>query len=348
MRILHISEAFGGGLRTAIANYVSATPQFDHTIYGRARPGWQTFDIPQGTPCEFYSGGLPGFYASARRTVVRNDFDIVHLHSSFAGLLRVMLPRSTRIVYSPHCYAMEAGHSALRRRAYWAAERLLARRPQLLLAVSPREIEIGKRLNPAMLSHEVPNAASPAAAPLTGRADPTQRPTIAMVGRICDQKDPNFFADVAAAGRGRYHYLWIGDGESGRERLERAGVEITGWVSPSRARELLSSAALYVHSAAWEGGPIATLEAADAGCPVLCRSIPSMTSLGYHAAGDSPEMVALAVDRFFSDPNYHDQVRWQTIAVLTACSFERMSAELTEAYMAAAERLGGTAQRLGR
>lgn len=345
MRIVHISEAFGGGLRTAIVNYISATPQFQHTVYSRLRPGHETFDIPDSARFETYSGGLAGFYLAARKFVADGGFDIVHLHSSYAGVLRAILPRSTRIVYSPHCFAMETDKPVVMRRAYGAVERALAIRPQLLLAVSPREVEIGRALNSRMLIHEVRNAAP--AAEEVPRGEESDPPTIAMFGRICDQKDPRFFADVCAAlGPGRYRYLWIGDGDDAREALERAGVEITGWVSPRQARELLAAATLYVHSAAWEGGPLASLEAADARCPVIARTIPSMESLGYHVVGESPPTVAQAVERFFAEPDYRDAVRADTTAVLAECSFERMSTELNIAYAIAANHLGGKTARL--
>ncbi len=333
MRVIHITEALGGGLRTAVTNYISATPEIDHTLFARTREAHETTAIPVQAHVKSYSGGLAGFYANARRVVVAGDFDIVHLHSSFAGVLRALLPRSCRIVYSPHCYAMEARHSRPKTAAYWAIESALAQRPQLLTAVSPWEGELGHRLSKRMQVHLVPNAVLPSTT-LQPRRDPgsNDRPTVAMLGRIDTQKGPEYFAEVAAAGRDRYRFLWIGDGDEGRVALLRAGVEITGWVAHDRARELLAEASLYVHTAAWEGGPLATLEAADAGCPVICRDIPSMRSLGYQTAGTSPTETAAAVERYFTDAAYRARTRCATSELLVTYSVERMSTELRAAY----------------
>ena len=50
---------------------------------------------------------------------------------------------------------------------------------------------------------------------------------------------------------------------------------------PAAVRDRLTAAQLYLHTAAWEGGPVSTVEAASLGLPVLARGIPSMVSLGY-------------------------------------------------------------------
>lgn len=46
MRILHVSEAFGGGLRTAVVNYITATADLEHTVFARVRQGHETLDLP--------------------------------------------------------------------------------------------------------------------------------------------------------------------------------------------------------------------------------------------------------------------------------------------------------------
>ena len=346
MRVIHITEAFGGGLRTAIVNYINATPQIEHTLFARTREAHVTTDIPSNSHLELYEGGLVGFYTSALRTVARNDYDIVHLHSSFAGILRAFLPPSTRIAYSPHCYAMEDPRKSVRTTAYWAVERILAQRPQLLTAVSPREIEVGNRLSRRMPARLVPNAAPTSHVALQSMSTSAEathesaRPVIVMIGRISDQKDPGYFAEVASILGDRYRFLWIGDGDEGREALVAAGVEITGWVAIDRAHELLASSSLYVHTAAWEGGPLATLEAADAGCPVICRDIPSMRSLGYELAGKTPRQTAAAIERYFADAEYRSEVEIASKGLLSTYSTERMATDLVAAYSFALEALG--------
>ncbi|MBT1191109.1 glycosyltransferase [Rhodococcoides kroppenstedtii] len=355
MRIIHVSEAFGGGLRSAIINYVQATDDHEHLIFARARAGHETFDVPVSARFVEYRGGLFGFLFEARAFVLQQRADIVHLHSSYAGLLRALLPSGIRIVYSPHCYAMETGRPAMKRAVYWSVERMLAQRPQMLMAVGPREAELGHHLRSAMPIREVPNCATPVSAPDVAPVDDDtaapsgSKPTIVMVGRVADQKDPQFFAAVAEQlGTGRFDYVWIGEGDEGRHHLDRAGVRITGWVDPARTRSLLRSAGLYLHSAAWEGAPLSTIEASVMGCPVLCRSIPSMAALGYPLAGATVSEVAATTNRFFADADFHADVVRRSSRIAQDFSFSRMQTRLSAAYAFAERRLGDGAPPVAR
>jgi glycosyltransferase involved in cell wall biosynthesis len=177
-------------------------------------------------------------------------------------------------------------------------------------------------LNPA------PFTTPPSRAPA---ADPAE---VVMVGRISPQKDPGLFAAVAASTRGApWRYVWIGDGDSdARDELIRAGVEVTGWTPPDRAAERVAGARLYLHCAAWEGGPLSTIEAATLGTPVLARDIPSMRSIGYALAGDGSEQLADAAARYFSDPEYTRLVERRTAAVADASSPSAMSEAVHDAY----------------
>ena len=333
MRVLHVTEALGGGVQSAIANYIDHLPEIEHAVYSRARDGQSTYSWSRPVPHERYTGGLAGFFVRLVRKVRQERPDIVHLHSSFAGAARAVLPPGTAMVYSPHCYAMERRDlGAVPRAGFAAAEWLLARRTRAVVAVSPREAELSRRLSPRVPAVVALNPA-PFEAP-AARVDASDPAEVVMVGRISPQKDPGLFAAVAAATRDApWRYVWIGDGDPGaRDRLERAGVEVTGWTPPAEAAKRVASARLYLHSAAWEGGPLSTIEAAKLGTPVLARDIPSMSSLGYALAGERPEQLAGAVTRYFADPGYARQVERRTAAVADASSPAAMSAALRDAY----------------
>jgi glycosyltransferase involved in cell wall biosynthesis len=258
----------------------------------------------------------------------------VHLHSSFAGAARAVLPPGTAVVYSPHCYAMERRDlGAVPRAGFATVEWLLARRTNAVVAVSPREAELSRRLSSRVPVAVALNPAPFFAAPAS-RARTPGPAEVVMVGRISPQKDPQLFAAIATATRDApWRYVWIGDGDTdAREELVRAGVEVTGWASPDVAAQRVAQARLYLHSAAWEGGPLSTIEAATLGTPVLARDIPSMRSLGYALAGERPAELAGSVARFFSDPGYARQVAQRTGAVAEASSTSRMSAAVRDAY----------------
>jgi glycosyltransferase involved in cell wall biosynthesis len=116
------------------------------------------------------------------------------------------------------------------------------------------------------------------------------------IGRLSPQKDPDFFAGVAAHLR-HAQLVWVGDGDPlMKTRLERAGVKVTGWLPRQEVLEVLAGADVYLHTAAWEGSPMSLLEAEYMGIRTVVRSIPALESLGYPAGLDAPELVAERVD----------------------------------------------------
>jgi glycosyltransferase involved in cell wall biosynthesis len=333
MRVLHVTEALGGGVQSAIANYIDHLPEIEHAVYSRSRDGQSTYSWSRPVEHERYSGGLAGFFVRLVRKVRQERPDIVHLHSSFAGAARAVLPPGTAVVYSPHCYAMERRDLGVVSRAGFAAvEWLLARRTRAVVAVSRREAALSRRLSArvpvAIALNPAPFEAPAARAPATNPAE------VVMVGRISPQKDPWLFAAVATSTRDApWRYVWIGDGDpDARDELVRAGVEVTGWTPPEKAARRVAGARLYLHSAAWEGGPLSTIEAATLGTPVLARDIPSMNSLGYAVGGERPEDLAIAVKRYFSDRAYARHVARRTAAVAEASNRRGMSDSVRAAY----------------
>lgn len=337
MRVLHVSEALGGGVQSAIANYVDGVKGVEHTLFARVREGQATHDWGDGlTEREMFEGGLAGFFRRLVAKVREERPDIVHLHSSYAGIARAVLPPGSRIVYSPHCYAME--RQDVRAPVRWtfaAAEYALARRPQLTVAVSPREAEISRKLNRRNPARVVLNPS-----PFPPRGDAGREPTsrdIVMVGRILPQKDPALFGAIAERFAGeRWRFVWIGDGDhEQRTRLQECGVRVTGWMPPDQVRRRLESAALYLHTAAWEGGPVSAIEAAALGAPVLARGIPSMRSLGYPLAGESADEISATVRRFLTDAEFAARVAESTGAVAAEASKPAMAEALAGAYATA-------------
>jgi glycosyltransferase involved in cell wall biosynthesis len=332
MRVLHVTEALGGGIQSAIANYVDGLDDAEHAIFARARHGLETHELGAwGVAEELYEGPLPGFFRRLRAKVIEERPDIVHLHSSFAGAARAVLPWGTRIVYSPHCFAMERRDVPhVVRWVYGAIELALAQRPQVVVAVSPREANIARRLGPRNPAFVVLN---PSPFDPSSREEPEERDVV-MVGRISAQKDPAFFAEVARQFAGEHvRFAWVGDGDDPKgDVLEESGVEVTGWLAPPQLRHRLSVASLYVHTAAWEGGPVSTIEAAAMGVPILARDIPSMRSLGYSLGGTTASELADNVKQFFDDPEFREQVVAATEAVASETSKPAMASALRSAY----------------
>lgn len=333
LKILHVTEAMGGGVQNAISKYTQILPSLEHVVLGRPRKGEASGEFTGETRVVEYTGGMLRYLLEIRRQVKIENPDVVHLHSSLAGLSRLLIPRTFSIAYSPHCYAFERKDKAAAWRvALWLAEWLLALRRQVLVAVSPHEARLGKSLNSKMDVHYVPNVVTESGL----QATKTTLPTVTMVGRIGTQKNPGLFAAVARACDGKIGFRWVGDGDPVlRSELQRSGVEVSGWVEPREARRLVSASHLYLHTGSWEAAPISAAEAAANGTPVIACAIPTMDSLGYFTVDGSAAELSQCVERFFSDFQFRQEVSKQTLEMAHALAPSAASSRLRRAYEAA-------------
>ncbi|GGI05298.1 glycosyl transferase [Egicoccus halophilus] len=303
--MLHVVEALGGGVQSALIDHLRSVPEFDHVVLGPPRPGHATGEalVPPAkrwVPCP---RRLDRAAYALHRIHRRLRPDVVHAHSSFAGVwVRASAIPTRRIVYTPHCYAFErVDLSPLVRRTVHGVERALAPRTGVVAAVSPREAELASDLsNGAARIVYVPNVARVAD---VSPAEPVER-TVLGIGRFSAQKDPYFFADVAGRLRDEgWRFTWIGDGpDAYRSVLEANGVALPGWRTREQVLDTLASSAVYLHTAAWEGAPVTLLEAAALGRPIVGRRIPALASLGVEGLGDTPAEVADSI-RALGDPD---------------------------------------------
>ncbi|KZF09111.1 hypothetical protein A2J03_03315 [Rhodococcus sp. EPR-157] len=318
-----------------MSRYIENSPRLVHQVLVRTRTEHDIAEVCSARAV-CYNGTLPGFLVAARTHISQSRPPIVHLHSSFAGLLRMFdFGPDIKIIYTPHAYAfLRRDCSLLARGVYKLAESALSKRTQTIAAISPFEAAsaakmAGKSTEVVYLPNVVPHVARPApSSPASNK-----RFKVVMAGRISAQKDPAFFAMTARAAHSDVKWTWVGDGDADmRNELERAGVTVTGWLPNDLVKQQIAEADLYLHSAKWEGAPITVLEAAAVGTPVLARGVQSMEGLGYLLTDDCPRAAAQAVDRFFSDSNYRRTAQAATEDSVLVHSPVIQSAALTALY----------------
>ena len=302
-RVLHVTECYGGGVGRAVDNVARLMPDAEHHLLWR---GEDVADLARG-----YSSltALPEFIPAAimavRQAVKAIDPDVVFAHSSWAGVFSRVIPLGVPVVYQPHCFKFDDDEqNPLVRRAYFLAERALARRSDVTVVLSPHEEALAKSLGRSVRTEFVPNSATLLPSNPDDGARFALDQTVVMNGRIVPQKDPEFFAAVARAvtrQRPAVRFKWIGDGDPDlREILENAGVEVTGWVSGDQLAEILAQPALYFHSARYEGFPLSILDAAAFDHAIAARSIPAYAGLPIPQAHSVHE-AAMLIERIFDD-----------------------------------------------
>jgi glycosyltransferase involved in cell wall biosynthesis len=287
MRVLHVVECYEAGVGRAVDTMVSATPEFEHHLL---YAGSQVPPPELWTTVEHLPPGARSRVGAVRRRIATVHPDVVHAHSSWAGVYTRVLRRRSPLVYQPHCFGfVDPALARWQRLARRTAESVLARRTSVLAVVSESEATIAHRLAPGVEVAVLPNAPTMQVRATTGGAAPGRQ--VAMAGRVSPQKCPDLFAAVARECRARgvdADFVWLGDGDApARARLEDAGVRVTGWLSVDDVRAELDRTAVYLHTARYEGFPVSVLDAAARGVPLVVRAIPAFAGSGLPVVPDS-------------------------------------------------------------
>lgn len=336
-RVLHVTEALGG-VPVSVQHLIDATPYAEHyyaAITLRPHPNTALPGrIEEGTALHAKNG--LAWRRAVRQLVDKWQPTHIHFHSSYAGLWGRLRRFGTQtVLYTPHCYAFERNDiGPLVRRSVRITEAALSRKTDVVAAISDREaalsLALGKRNSPRVVTAFNPIKSSGS---LTPRQPRKAKLTIGTMGRITRQKDPEFFLQVVAhAKRLRpdldAQWVWIGQGDATSEaQLRDAGVRVTGWLPAAEAERELREIEVYVHTAAWEGFPLAVTEAIGQGIPLVLRNVDAFPSSLQILGSSEAEAVALravALAEQGPDAHYESSVESLTrlhspTALATAC-----------------------------
>lgn len=273
-RGLFIVEAMGGGVFTYIVDLANQLErEFDLYIAYAVRPQTPTdysayFDKNiQLIEVKNFSRSI-GFarelksICEIREIAKRVNPDFIHLHSTKAGVLGrwAFNGRKVPLYYTPHGYSfLMDNYGNFKRMLFREIEAICAKRNcttiscsqgehQETLKLTRRAMYINNGINSEKLEKML--------------ADIEIRPhsfTVFTLGRICHQKNPKMFNEVAGL-LPEVRFLWIGDGEL-REELSAPNIKVTGWEERGAALAMGSNADVFLLTSLWEGLPVSLLEA---------------------------------------------------------------------------------------
>lgn len=239
LRVLHVTECFGAGVGRAIGLRAAALPEAEHHLLWT---GEETPTASRWASMMRLPRTLPSRISAARRRTRELGVDVVHAHSSWAGVYTRVVSLDAPVVYEPHCFKFT--DPALRgpvSRTYRFIERCLTMNTAAVGVLSPDERAIVAGMSRRLPAIEIPNVPTLSQPDVV---DGPRRPSrLVMVGRLAPQKDPGYFAEVVAQlRRGGFtgDAVWVGDGDLGlRRMLTAAGVRVTGWLGPADLEAML-------------------------------------------------------------------------------------------------------------
>lgn len=352
--VVHIAESFASGVLTAVSEYISACPDYRHVVLGSLRPGLEAdVSIPGADRVVLLA---PGYSQQARVTFMalrQLRPDIVHSHSSISGVYARLAARSLAIptVHSPHCFGfLRQDIPRMTVTGIRIAERVLSRITDVYLTAGPAETAHVRSLKSTAQVFE--------AYPSLGRSPETVEVVtkdidLITAGRIAPQKAPRDFAAIvdrlrAAGWRGRA--VWVGDGtELDRAVLERATVEVTGWLSHEKTLSLMERARIYLHTARWEAGiAYSIIEAGSLSLPVIARDTPESRDRIGCVLFSTPEEAAHAIERLTRDTGEYRKAAANAATMAEPSWTIRRSESIHFAYAAALSGAGSDASTRGR
>jgi glycosyltransferase involved in cell wall biosynthesis len=301
--VLHVTQvASYGGLINCLADHVTAQVAHGWRVSVACPPG-DLQDLARAAGAQVLTWdaqrspvrGLPRECLTLRRLVALSRPDVVHLHSSKAGLVGRLVLRGRRpVVFSPHSWSWNhvTGATAVAARLWelWAA-----RWADLVVCVSQQERAEGEQAGVRSRYRVVPNAVDLSAlmAHRPGDAPASAVPTgqgarAVCVGRLCRQKGQDVLLDAwqtVTEAIPDAELLVIGDGPDlevvSRRAAELQNVVLAGRLPRSEVLAHVAAADVCVQPSRWEGMSLAMLEARALGTRVIaCDVAGARESLG--------------------------------------------------------------------
>lgn len=278
-KILHIVESFGSGVFSFLVDLVNGTCEdFEITIaYGVREETLENFKDYFDSKIKFIK--VENFTRSInpkkdlkalkeiKKIVKEVKPDIVHLHSSKAGVLGRLAVNGNKIkmFYNPHGFSfLKQDDSKVKRAIYWLIEKMTAiwNKKCTIVGCSKGEYEEAKKLNKNSIcinnGIDVEKLDKETAGFKEKEID-FDNLKICTVGRIGYQKNPDMFNKIAESFP-NLQFTWIGDGEL-RDKLTSTNITITGWKTREEVLKILNEQNVFILPSLWEGLPISLLEA---------------------------------------------------------------------------------------
>lgn len=293
--IVHVSDALGTGVVSVVVTLMQSQIENGHEVFligSRVRPDTDP-DLLEKLP-----NGVNFLELSMKKDIglwdVRDCLalrrmlkdiapDAVHLHSSKAGAIGrfAALGLGAQVIYQPHGFSfLRADVSKLSRVKFGVIEGILGLLPGHIAACSNGEAISSRPFLGWRKIDVIPNGI------VFKNVDrrefgASSSFVVGTCGRVCIQKDPFFFAKVAELCGSDYEFRWIGTGDypEAISALHKAGVDVLGWRTNAQVPKELSELDLYIQTSAWEGMPVAVIEAMASEMPVVVTNVPGNRDL---------------------------------------------------------------------
>ncbi|HEF4758135.1 TPA: glycosyltransferase family 4 protein [Pseudomonas putida] len=299
-KILHVAETIKGGVATVIRT-ISTSPEDEAANYELV------YLVPLDQKKELHGvdeqqvrtfertgrnvASLLRFAWQLARVMLKEKPDVVHLHSTFSGVIGrsvclVLRPwRSPKIVYCPHAFSFLMESSPTKQKVYSLIERVLQKVTDVIICVSQYELDKAaafgiQRKRMRLIYNGIHHK------------DDERKPQdpepihLLFVGRLDYQKGFDVLLKAYAEVQRSDLKLTVVGSAVNEDTVEcppMDGVEYLPWVTPAEVHALYQKADALIVPSRWEGFAMVPLEGMAMGLPVIasdCTSLPELVTHG--------------------------------------------------------------------
>lgn len=311
VKILHITQATIGGTLEYIKLFFNHIDKNKYEVclicpsYGPMKEeieamGIKVYPIEMNREISFKSD-LNSFL-ELKRAIKHIKPDIVHLHSSKAGVLGKIASYLNKVpcVYNAHGWSFSMDTSKKKKKIYALIEKYTSKFCNIIVNISDYEHQLAKRYkiandNKMVTIHngidlEKYNISYSKKDILTELNIPEDSFIVGMVARIAEQKDPIKFIEIAkdiCSNINNAYFVLVGDGEL-RSNVEykikeynlENNVKIIGWVN--EVEKYISIFDIAILTSKWEGFGLVLAEYMALNKPIVSSNVGAIPELVRH------------------------------------------------------------------
>ena len=338
IRILHITDALNGGILTALKNLTQNQQKCDHYVL------WDSHTdtpVPKDSELTFNNSRMRGGHFSKiwqiKKSVNSIKPDVIHLHSSLAGVYGRIIPLKKPVCYSAHAFAFERRDvSRVQVSLFRIIESMLQVATHTNILLWPIEQKHIRRLflqkntvvTDALWSDLISKIRQANYVPAATSEE------LLVIGRVAPAKDPEFVVKIKKELIKRNINMkikWYGARDDDEIiKLKKEGIEGLIWTSEKKnLQDQIMKARATLITSKWEVGPYTFYESLSLGRNVVVRDLESLKILGlkchFSVEEFCDEIESLSDDVFakkiFESQvkcvlSYYDNARYENIETL--------------------------------
>lgn len=307
MKVLHAAETIKGGVATVINSLMEHQTKQSGLEVICLVPSDQVENLVQLEKLKEFQFnrkgrnllGMLAFFWTFYKLIISEKPNIVHLHSSFAGLLgrlAIILTgrrNKIKIIYCPHAFGFLMQTSDLKRKFYVIAERILSTVTDKIICVSQSEyntaIKKGFNAEKLIVIHNGVNVKGKKNIRMSNN---NKNYNLLFVGRFDYQKGIDILAQaINELGKNttdtHYEFTLVGEAVNSDEDItfqEAKNIKVNklGWLKPEQLEEQYLNHDAIIIPSRWEGFAMVPLEAMSYGLPIIASDIDAFKEIEDH------------------------------------------------------------------